>query len=118
MDSKLWEDVSEGDRLPALEVPITLRTYILAVVGERDFNPVHHNSAFARASSNNRDMWLNTMWHQGLFARFVTDWTGPDSDFRSTTVHLVGVICPGDTVTVEGEFSRTFERGGDRCIEV
>ena len=68
--SKLWEDVSEGDRLPDLELPITFRTGILAVVGMRDFNPVHHYTDYATRTSGNRDSWMNTMWHQGLFARF------------------------------------------------
>lgn len=118
MESKLWEDVQVGDRLPTLKLPITLKTFILAVVGERDFNPVHHNSSFARSSTGNADMWLNTMWHQGLFGRFVTDWTGPDSDFRSIWLHMVEFIHPGDTLTVEGEVVGVSERGGDHLVEI
>ena len=38
VESKRWEEVAEGERLPALEVPITFRTGIVAVVGMRDFN--------------------------------------------------------------------------------
>ena len=117
-DSRLWEDVNEGDRLPDLELPITFRTGILAVVGMRDFNPVHHYTDYARRTSANRDSWMNTMWHQGLFARFATDWLGPDSDFRSTWLHMTGFIHPGDTVTVEGEVTRRFEEDGEPRVEL
>ena len=118
IESKQWEEVSEGQRLPALEVPITFRTGIVAVVGMRDFNPVHHYSGYARRTTGNRDSWMNTMWHQGLFARFVTDWLGPDSDFRSTWLHMTEFIHPGDTVFVEGEVVRCFKEEGEHRIEV
>ena len=117
-ESRLWEDVREGERLPPLEVPVTFRTAVLAVAGMRDFNPVHHYPDYARRAAGNTDAWMNTMWHQGIFARFATDWLGPDSDFRSTWLHMTGFIHPGDTVTVEGEVARRREAGGERRAEL
>ena len=120
MDSKLWEDVNEGDRLPALVLPITNKTFVMAVAGTRDYNPVHHNPEFGRKRGA-RSMWLNTMYQQSLFGRFVTDWTGPDSDFRRTSIHMTGFIHPGDTLTVEGEVSKKWrEEGedGDARVEI
>ena len=118
MESKLWEDAREGDTLPSLEIPITFRTGIVAVVGMRDFNPVHHYSDYARRTTGNQDSWMNTMWHQGQFARFVTDWAGPDSDFRSTWLHMTGFIHPGDTLTIDGEVTRVFEDDGDHRVDI
>ena len=91
-----FEDIQEGDELPPLRFPITQKTMVLAVCGTRDLMPYHHNSAYSK-SLGNRDMFVNTMFEQALFGRFVTDWLGPESDFRETGLEMVASICPGDT---------------------
>ena len=62
-----WEDVQEGEILPTLRFPITVKTLVLAVCGTRDLMPYHHNSAYSK-SLGNRDMFVNTMFEQALFA--------------------------------------------------
>ena len=118
MESKLWEDVGAGETLPALELPITFKTFVLAVAGTRDWNPFHHQAPFTRAATGAPDIWLNTMWHQSVFARFVTDWLGPESDFRATSIHMVGRIHPGNRVRIEGSVTGRPERDGDRLAEI
>ena len=100
-----FEDIQEGDELPALHFPITPKTMVLAVCGTRDLMPYHHNSAYSK-SLGNRDMFVNTMFEQALFGRFVIDWLGPESDFRETTLQMVGQIVPGDTAVLEGRVTR------------
>ena len=117
MQSKKWEDVRVGDKLPVLEFPITVRTLIMAVAGTRDFQPYHHDSEYTK-SIGSRDMFVNTMFEQALFGRFVTDWTGPDSDFRATTLQMGVQVCPGDLLVVEGTVARKFQDDGDHRIEV
>jgi acyl dehydratase len=76
--------------------------------------PYHHNPAYSK-SVGNRDMFVNTMFEQALFARFVTDWSGPESDFRATTLQMLGQLCPGDVARVEGRVaSAAFEQGEPR----
>ena len=68
---KYWEDVEEGEKLPTLHFPITPKTMVLAVCGTRDLMPYHHNPAYSK-SVGNRDMFVNTMFEQALFGRFVS----------------------------------------------
>lgn len=117
MDSKLWDDVNEGDSLPTLDFPITIKTLVLAVCGTRDLMPYHHNSPYTK-SIGSRDMFLNTMFEQALFGRFVTDWCGPDSDFRRTSLQMVGQLVPGDIATIDGAVTRKYRDGDDYRVDI
>ena len=112
IEFKNWEDIAEGDSLPTLHFPISQKTMVLAVCGTRDLMPYHHNPAYSK-SIGNRDQFVNTMFEQALFARFVTDWCGPESDFRETTLQMVGQICPGDVALLEGTVEKKYREGDD-----
>ena len=114
---RFWEDVEVGEVLPRLEFPITAKTMVLAVCGTRDLMPYHHDPAYSK-SVGNRDMFVNTMFDQALFGRYVGDWSGPESDFRETGLQMVGSLCPGDLAIVEGRVSEKKESGQDRLVKV
>jgi acyl dehydratase len=117
--SRMWEDVEVGETLPTLEFPITIKTMGLALCGTRDFSAYHHDRDYSRAVGN-PDMFVNTMFNQALFARFVTDWSGPESDFRETTLQMRGVFCPGDAVKLQGKVvdKATVEKERTVTIEI
>lgn len=115
--SRFWEDVEVGQVLPELTFPITVKTLIMGVCGTRDFMPYHHDPEYSK-SVGNRGMFVNTMFDQALFARFVTDWTGPESDFRETGLQMVGSLCPGDVGIVQGRVTEKMESGGDKLVKI
>src|SRR3990172_8965206 len=112
MDFRRYEDVKLGEVLPALDFPITPKPLVLAVCGTRDLMPYHHNPAYSK-SLGNSDMFVNTMFEQALFARCVTDWSGPESDFRETTLQMSGQLCPGDVARVEGTVAEASAASGE-----
>ena len=116
-ESRLFEEVMRGESLPPLRFPITIKTLVLGVCGTRDLMPYHHNPAYSK-SIGNPDMFVNTMFEQALFARFVTDWCGPESDFRSTTLQMVGQLVPGDEALIEGRVVRKYIDGSDCIVEI
>ena len=115
--SLFWEDVEVGQNLPELSFPITVKTLIMGVCGTRDFMPYHHDPEYSK-SVGNRGMFVNTMFDQALFARFVTDWTGPESDFRETGLQMVGSLCPGDVAVVQGRVTEKAEVSGEKRIKI
>ena len=117
MDSKLWEDVEAGEKLPVLEFPITVKTLILAVCGTRDLMPYHHDPEYSK-SVGNRDMFVNTMFEQALFGRYVTDFVGPECDFRETGLQMLNQLCPGDVAKIEGTITEKVEEGGEKRIKL
>jgi acyl dehydratase len=116
-ESKLWEEVVRGECLPVLRFPITVKTLVLAVCGTRDLMPYHHNPEYSK-SIGNRGMFVNTMFEQALFARFVTDWCGPESDFRSTSLQMVGQLVPDDVAEIRGQVTKKYWDGNDCIVEL
>jgi len=112
-----WDDIEVGQSLPSLDFPITVKTLTLAVCGTRDLMPYHHDPAYSKKVGN-RDMFVNTMFEQALFGRFVTDWCGPESDFRETTLQMIDQLCPGDVARIEGRVSEKTRVGDDYRVKV
>jgi len=99
--SREWADVSVGEELEPLTFEVTRSTLAKDVVGTRDLYPIHHDHEFARANGA-RDIFLNTMWYQGLVGRFVNEWGGYESFLRRLSVQMQAHGCPGDVLTVRG----------------
>lgn len=116
-ESLLWEQVSAGDRLPGFELPITMKTIVLAVTGTRDYMPYHHNEEFCRGVGI-RGIFVNTTFNQALVGRCVTDWSGPEADLRSVSLQMVDQLCLGDVAHVDGHVARTWSDGDDRLAEI
>jgi acyl dehydratase len=96
-----WTEVEVGQQLPPLTFQVSYTTLALDVAGTRDFYPIHHDPDFAK-SNGVQNIFLNTMWYQGLIGRFVTEWGGPESFLRRLKVQMKANGCPGDTLTVRG----------------
>jgi len=99
--SKVWSEVAEGDTLPELVMPISYRRVIQDVAATRDFFPGHHDPAYAKKQQV-KDIYLNTMFLQGLVDRYVSDWSGPEAFIRKRRIHMQISIAAGDTVTING----------------
>ena len=117
VESKLWEDVEEGEKLPTLEYPITTKVLIMAVTGTRDFMPYHHDDASVEPLGI-RAMFVNTMFNQASYGKFVTDWSGPDSDFRGTNLQMVAQLVPGDSSTTNGVVVKKYRDGDDYLVDI
>ena len=117
-DSLSWEQVVEGAALPDLEFgPVTATTQAMDVAGTRDLYPIHHDRDFAKAAGA-RDIFLNTMWYQGLLGRYVTDWAGPESFLRKLGFDMRGTNCPGDTLQVRGTVTMKYEQDGQKLADL
>ena len=112
-----FAEVSVGDSLPELRIPITTTLVVAGAVASRDFTPVHHDAAEARARGLS-DVIMNTMTTSGLVGRFVTDWSGPDGIIRSLALKLGAPNLPGDTMTLRGSVRAKLERDGVVELEV
>jgi acyl dehydratase len=110
-----FEDVTVGEELPAVAFPLTVYRLVVAAGGNRDFNSIHHNTAYAQASGA-PEMYASTFVLMGMWERLVRDYIGPAGtirsikDFRMRKFNLVG-----STVEVRGRV-RDKRPDGDRGI--
>ncbi len=95
-------DVSVGDDLPPLPIPITTSLVVGGALASRDFTPVHHDRAAAQAAGL-QDVFMNILTTNGLVGRYVTDWAGPDAVVRKLAIKLGTPNLPGDTMTFTGK---------------
>ena len=96
-----YADLSVGDELPVLEIPITAALIVGGAVASRDYTPVHHDTAAAKATGA-PDIFMNILTTNGLVGRYVTDWAGPDATVTKVGIKLGAPNHPGDTMKFVG----------------
>ena len=93
------QDLSAGQALPDLDIPITATLVAGGAIASRDYTPVHHSRSEAVAQGL-PDMFMNILTTQGLCSRYVTDWAGPDPTFlfpKLQTSDLCECLLPYDS---------------------
>jgi len=113
-----WEDVSVGDELPRLVMPITVTRCSFMASASRDFAPQHHNSWYAQNRSKTRDMFLGTHFNLGMMSRFMTDWGGPLSTVRRIQLAMRRSICAGEDMIMTGRVTTKYEEDGERRVDL
>jgi acyl dehydratase len=111
------DDVRVGDELPPLDVPLSAAVIVGGALASRDYTPVHHDPAAARAQGLS-GVIMNILTTNGYVGRFVTDWTGPDGAIRGLAVKLGAPNLPGDTMKMRGRVIRKDEGAGTVEVEV
>lgn len=115
--TRRWTEVQEGDQLSPLTFPITMRTLMIDVAGTRDLYPIHHDRDFAKRNGA-RDIFVNTMFYEGLFGRLATDWAGPEAFLRKLRFAMKGPNCLGDTITSRGWVTKKYEHEGQKLLDL
>jgi hypothetical protein len=94
-------DVTVGDELPSLVVPITRTLIVAGAMASRDYQDVHHDISLAQARGSN-DIFMNILTTNGLVGRYVTDWSGPRSRLSEVNIRLGAPNYPGSFMTLTG----------------
>jgi acyl dehydratase len=113
-----WEDVGEGDELRAVAFPLTVYRLVVEAGANRDFNSIHHNSEFARASGA-PEMYANTGFLLGMWERAIREFIGLDGTIRRIAgFRMKKFNTVGKTVTVRGKVVRKWREGDDALLDV
>jgi acyl dehydratase len=106
----------EGDALAPVSLELTLRRSVQSVAGTRDYYPVHHDEAAARASGA-RTIFFNTMFLQGFVGRALCEWFGNDAFPRRLEVAMRGSNYVGQTLTADGAVAAVRESDGATLVD-
>jgi acyl dehydratase len=111
-----FEDVREGQEIPAFVVESLTRTDLVRYAGASgDFNPMHHDEEFAKMAGN-PTVFGHGMLTAGFVARCLTDFVGVDG-LRSYKVRFATRVWPGDTITCTGRVTRKYEAAGEKRVD-
>lgn len=113
-----WQDISVGDEVTPLEIPITTTTIVAGAIASRDFMPVHHCRNYAKQQGS-PDLFMNILTTNGYCVRFLTDWAGPEAMVKKLSIRL-GVPCfPDDPLRFTGSVTAKSEgEDGENFVEV
>ena len=100
-----------GDTLPELVVAITPRTVIMGASSSRDWQPQHHDHAWAVAKVGPRGIFLNTPNQAGWIERYLTSWGGPTARLGRMRFRMRRTVCPGDELHVNGTVTGVADDG-------
>ncbi len=101
-----FEEISVGDTLPELAIPLTRTLIVATAIASRDYQDVHHDPGLA-VERGSPDIFMNILTTNGFVGRFVTDWAGPGALIESVSIRLGAPNYPGDTMTLTGTVTTT-----------
>jgi hypothetical protein len=112
VESLIFWDVTVGDQLPTLELPITPTLIVAGAIASRDYQDVHHDSALAKMRGS-KDIFMNILTTNGLVGRYVTDWSGPRSRLLDVNIRLGAPNYPDCIMTLTGTVTEKGPLSGD-----
>jgi acyl dehydratase len=113
-----WEDVQEGDELPAVAFPLSVYRLVVEAGANRDFNSIHHNSEYARASGA-PEMYANTGFLLGMWERTVREFIGLGGSIRRIAgFRMRRFNTVGETVVVRGRVKSKRREAGDALVDL
>ncbi len=115
---RYWEQVSNGERMPDLLMPITVTRCAFMASASRDFAPQHHNTWYCHNKSGVREMFLGTHFNLGMLSRFMTDYGGPMSTVRRIQLRMMRTIGAGEDYMMTGTITKKWEKDGEKLVDM
>jgi len=117
-EQRYWEDVETGAEVPPVAFPLTVYRLVVEAGANRDFNSIHHNSEYARASGA-PEIYANTGFLLGMWERTVREFIG----LRGSIRHIAGFRMrrfntAGATVVVRGLVKSKRRENGEGLVEL
>ena len=113
-----WDEVAVGDELGPVAFPLPVYRLVMAAAATRDFNAIHHNAEWARATGA-PDMYANVVFLQAMWERCVREWIGMGGTIRSIEgFRMTSFNTVGDTVVVRGTVAERWVQEGERWVAI
>ena len=117
MQSLSFDDVTEGQQLPVLEIDVSTALIVATALASRDYQNVHHDRDQAVALGS-QDIFMNILTTNGLVGRLVTDWTGPAGELKRVNIRLGAPNYAGDKMRLSGTVKAKRSDGDQHIVEV
>jgi acyl dehydratase len=117
-EQRYWDDVEEGAEVPPVAFPLSVYRLVVEAGANRDFNSIHHNSEYARASGA-PEMYANTGFLLGMWERTVREFIGLGGSIRTIAgFRMKRFNTVGRTVVVRGRVKSKRREAGDALVEL
>ena len=118
MQNMAIAEVSIGQELPAITIPITLQRLVMEAGANRDLSLIHHDGDVAR-STGAPDAFANTYFLMGMFERLMRQWAGPGARIRKIgPLRMMIFNAVGDTVSFKGTVESVNTSAGEVSLHM
>jgi acyl dehydratase len=115
---RYWEDIAEGDEVPAVSFPLSVYRLVVEAGANRDFNSIHHNTEYAQKTGA-PEMYANNIFLQGMWERTVREFIGLAGVMKSLAGFRMKIFnTVGETVITGGRVRRKWLEGGEALAEL
>ena len=114
-----WDQVAEGDELPADVDRLDVERVVATATSTWTFFGGHIDADYARSAQGRSHVYMATGPILGLLDRYVTSWAGPESFLAKRSMRMAESLCAGDEMRFEGRVSKKWiddSRGYDRPL--
>ncbi len=112
-----FEDVNEGDAIPAITQKISKKDLVIYAVTAGDLYELHYDKDTATAQGF-KDVIVHGRLKSALLARAVTDWMGNDGKVTKLTCNNRGADFPGDDFTVKGIITGKKQENENNLVQL
>ncbi|MGH2507165.1 MAG: acyl dehydratase [Ktedonobacteraceae bacterium] len=115
---RYWEDVAEGDEVPAVAFPLSVYRLVVEAGANRDFNSIHHNTEHAQKTGA-AEMYANNVFLQGMWERTVREFIGLAGKMKSLRGFRMKIFnTVGETVITKGVVRRKWLADAEALVEL
>jgi acyl dehydratase len=97
-----FDEIEVGDEIPTFEMALTVQRMVMDCGVNRDFAPIHHDREIAQ-SLGAPDMFVNTLFLQGVYEAAVREWVGLDARVVAIRFRMHTFNCAGDMLLCSGK---------------
>ena len=113
-----FEQVKEGDELPAVDFNLTYQRMIMFVGATRNYPGLHHNERVARTRGAAPGIFLQNNSCLMLWERVVSDWMGIYGRVRAATFRITDFHLAGEIIHVGGKIKAKSQQDGLNLVEL
>ncbi len=110
-----FEDVKEGQELPAIKIAPDKQQLVKFAAGSGDFNPLHFDEKFAK-NMGMPETIVHGRFKYAVVGRVVTEWMGPKGRLKRVGVNYRGMDVPNKEITAKGVVTATKSEGGENIV--
>ena len=112
-----FEDVQEGQEIPALKITPTTQQLVHWAAGSGDFYQIHYDQDFARSTGLQGVIVHGALKH-ALLGRMLWEWVRYDGRIKRYAVSYRGMDVPGQEMTCRGIVKAKRQENGENLVEL
>ena len=112
-----FEDVQEGQEIPALKITPTTQQLVHWAAGSGDFYQIHYDQDFARSTGLQGVIVHGALKH-ALLGRMLWEWIRYDGRIKRYAVSYRGMDVPGQEMTCRGVVKAKRQENGENVVEL